>query len=89
MITKKRPYYGCNKRYIRKLIINYSLPPITEDIPKDMSRFLNLCLQYEPLSRPSALVLLEHDFLKGKATPEQLAASVKEAMYFKSLREDE
>ena len=84
MITRHYPYFGCDKRSIRELIINFSLPPIPQAMPKDMTSFLNLCLQYDPSSRPPALVLLDHEYIYGKATPKQLALSVKETMDKKS-----
>ena len=85
MITRRYPYFDCDTRSMREHIIKNSLPPTPKALPEHMTSFLNLCLQYDPSCRASALALLEHEYLEGKAAPQQLALSVKEAMYFKSL----
>ena len=85
MITRRYPYFDCDTRSMREHIIKNSLPPTPKALPEHMTSFHNLCLQYDPSCRASALALLEHEYLEGKAAPQQLALSVKEAMYFKSL----
>lgn len=48
------------------------LPSIPDDLPEDGKDFVRLCLQRNPLHRPTAAQLLEHPFVK-KAAPIELS----------------
>lgn len=47
------------------------LPPIPEYLSEDGKNFVRLCLQRNPLQRPTAAQLLEHPFVKNAAPLER------------------
>ncbi|KAE9464849.1 hypothetical protein C3L33_03237, partial [Rhododendron williamsianum] len=47
------------------------LPSIPDDLPDDGKDFVRLCLQRNPLNRPTAAKLLEHSFVKNAAPLER------------------
>lgn len=43
-------------------------PAIPDHLSRDAKSFLSLCLQRDPLARPTALQLLDHPFVRDQVT---------------------
>ena len=82
MLTRKIPYYGCNKQMMRKRIMNKVYPTIEEYMPFKMADFLNHCLEWDGSRRVSSSILMYHEFLSSKTSEHALAFTVKAAHYF-------
>lgn len=44
------------------------IPEIPENLSNDAKSFIKLCLQRDPLARPTASQLLDHPFIRDQAT---------------------
>ena len=86
MVTGHSPYYKLSENDARELILNNQRPHIPETLPRNMTDFLNLCLEWDPARRSSASELLKHDYLTTKATPEAMGRVLRHAQ---SYREDD
>ncbi|KDO39019.1 hypothetical protein CISIN_1g033880mg [Citrus sinensis] len=72
MATTKPPwsqYEGVAAMF--KIGNSKELPTIPDDLSDEGKDFIRLCLQRNPLNRPTAVKLLDHPFVKGAAPLER------------------
>lgn len=56
-------------------VLNKS-PPIPEKLSSEGKDFLQCCFRRKPADRPSAMMLLEHAFLRNTSSPEHSSIHV-------------
>merc|ERR1711974_173859 len=81
LMEEQPPYMQLPSAKALFLIVTKGVPgpKQPEKWSKELLDFLNQCTQIDPESRPTAVELLEHSFLKKACKPEELAPIIKKA----------
>lgn len=79
MVNQKVPHQGLEKEKIEDLILKDVRPNIEACTPSKMTNFLDMCLEWDPARRASPSMLIDHEYLKSRASEKRLASAVKAA----------
>lgn len=81
LLTGKPPYADCNAMTALFRIVEDDSPPLPPNISSELTNFLSLCFQKDPLKRQTAIELLSHPWIKNQVRPNSanlLNANIKE-----------
>lgn len=86
LLTSKPPYSDMLAMSAMFRIVEDEMPPLPEDISEALQDFLTQCFQKDPLLRPSAAMLVDHEWLRTTWSDHKALRSQDSVPFLKRIR---